>query len=164
MIIAVTGTPACGKTTLALELATRLDCQYLNGTQFILEKKLYCSYSRKFSSYLVDLRQFARAVSSIARKARKKGITIILDTHLAHELSPKIVDAVLVCSCSLPILKKRLELRKYSSKKIQENLQAEIFRVCLIDALEKGHRVLEITTNRRLLPRQRQQISSFLEL
>jgi broad-specificity NMP kinase len=43
-------------------------------------------------------------------------------------------------------LKKRLEKRNYSKSKIRENLDAEIFDVCLVEAKEKGHKIKVIET------------------
>jgi broad-specificity NMP kinase len=46
-----------------------------------------------------------------------------------------------VCKCELKKLKKRLEKRKYSQKKIRENVDSEIFDICLNEAVEKGHQI-----------------------
>ena len=47
---------------------------------------------------------------------------------------------------SLKTLKKRLEKRGYSKEKVRENLDAEIFDTCRIEALEAGHNVEVIYT------------------
>ena len=43
-------------------------------------------------------------------------------------------------------LKKRLERRKYNKLKIQENLECEIFDVCLNEARELKHKIKIIYT------------------
>ena len=44
-------------------------------------------------------------------------------------------------------MKKRLNLRKYNKAKIRENLDSEIFDVCLVEALENKHEVIVIDTS-----------------
>ena len=49
-------------------------------------------------------------------------------------------------------MKKRLELRKYNKNKIRENLNAEIFDLCHIEALENKHKVIVVdTTNKTVI-------------
>ena len=84
---------------------------------------------------------------ALIKKSKKP---LIIDSHLSHYLPKKFVDVCFVCKCSLKELKKRLTKRKYSSLKIKENLEAEAFDVCLVDALEAGHTVEIIYTDKRL--------------
>ena len=72
----------------------------------------------------------------------KKGI--IIDSHLSHYLPNKYTDLCIVAKCDLKILKMRLNWRKYSKKKTRENLDAEIFDICLNEAKENKHNVLVI--------------------
>ena len=79
----------------------------------------------------------------------KKSKNLVLDSHLSHYLPRKYVDYCVICKCNLKVLKKRLELRGYSDRKIRENLDSEIFDVCLIEAVENKHRVIVIDTTSR---------------
>ncbi len=76
----------------------------------------------------------------------KRGIKriIIVDSHLSHFISPKIVDLCVICKCELKELKRRLKKRGYSEDKIRENLQAEIFDVCKEEASQLKHRFIEV--------------------
>ena len=47
-------------------------------------------------------------------------------------------------------IKRRLEKRKYNKEKIRENIDCEIFDVCLTDALENKHKVIVIDTTKGL--------------
>ena len=47
-------------------------------------------------------------------------------------------------------LEKRLKERKYSKKKIRENLDAEIFQICLNEAKENGHKVVTFDTSKKI--------------
>ena len=73
---------------------------------------------------------------------------MILDSHLSHYLDKKYADLCVVVKCDIAILKKRLEKRGYNKKKIRENLDAEIFYVCLVEAIELGHRVVVVDTSK----------------
>ena len=45
-------------------------------------------------------------------------------------------------------LKKRLEDRGYSSLKVRENVDSEIFDICLTESMESGHKVFIIETDK----------------
>ena len=68
---------------------------------------------------------------------------------MSHYLPKKYVDLCIVTKCGLKKLKKRLEKRKYNKKKIRENLDCEIFDICLNEAMEKGHKVKIVDTSKK---------------
>lgn len=141
--LVVTGTPGTGKTVLAKELSLLLDYAYFDVNLFAKTARIYSSYDRKRQSYVVDEAKLARSLIKVREKAQKDGRKgIIFDSHLAHFLPKKYSDLCVVVRCSLKALQKRLQERGYASAKIRENLDAEIFEVCLSEARELGHRVL----------------------
>ena len=73
---------------------------------------------------------------------------LVIDSHLSHYLPKKYVKLCVVTKCDLKVLKKRLEKRKYSKGKVRENLDAEIFDVCLNEAKELGHKVKVVDTTK----------------
>jgi len=73
---------------------------------------------------------------------------IIIDSHLSHYLPNKYVDLCIVLKCDLRQLKNRLKEKKYSKEKIRENLNAEIFDVCLNEAKEFKHKLIIVDTTR----------------
>lgn len=115
-MIVITGTPGVGKKNIARLLAKKISAKILS-----LEK--------------VDEKKIKDII---------KEENYIIASHLSHFLSPKIVDLCVVLRLNPIVLEKRLEKRKYSKKKISENIMAEILDVCLIEALEMGHKVHEI--------------------
>ncbi len=78
------------------------------------------------------------------KKQQIKGI--IIDSHLSQFLPKKYVDLCIVTKTELKTLQKRLLKRKYSKEKIRENLDAEIFDVCLEEAREQGHKIKIVFT------------------
>ena len=72
--------------------------------------------------------------------------SLVIDSHMSHFLSPRLVDYVVITKTSLKKLKNRLKKRKYSKSKIDENLEVEIMDVCLNEAKELGHKVKIVET------------------
>ena len=143
MIIIVTGTPGTGKTTVSKWLSQKLKIPYLNVKKLIVKNKLYEKYDKKTSSYIVDTKLLNNKIVKEIRNRKD----IIIDSHLSHFISNKEVDLCIVCTCELKKLNKRLEKRKYNQKKIRENLDAEIFNICLEESKQEGHKTLLVETS-----------------
>ncbi len=155
-VIVISGTPGTGKSTLAEMLAKE------PGYSRLILSKYYTKISRRYNKtkqcYDIDLQKFTALVEKIKRdketkhkdrkgKSKKNIEKIIIDSHIAHLLPKKLVDLCVILICSdLKKLQKRLKQRKYSKKKIRENMDAEIFQVCLTEAKEKGHKVMVLDT------------------
>jgi len=65
---------------------------------------------------------------------------------LAQYIPQKHVDLCIITKCDLKELNKRLKKRKYIKEKTRENLDSEIFDICLNEAAEKGHTILIFDT------------------
>ena len=140
-VIIVTGTPGTGKTRVARFLS-KLGYHYLDVHSLI--RTIHSGYDRKKRCYTVDKKKFVRMIVD----AIKKYPDVIIDSHMSHYLPAKHVDACVVTQCSIKTLQKRLQKRNYSQQKIRENLDAEIFENCLVEAREYGHRVIVLDTTR----------------
>lgn len=146
LVTIVTGTPATGKTTVAKRLAKRQKSCYIDVNKIIKKQKLDKSYSKKWQSYLVDVDKLNKALIEIIKEHKKIQQSIIIDSHLSHYLPSKYVDLCIVTKCSLKKLQQRLQKRKYSAKKIRENMDAEILDVCLLEAIINKHKVKVVVT------------------
>jgi adenylate kinase len=145
-VMLVTGTPGTGKTTVAKRLAKKYKAEHINVNKIIKDNKLRESYDCIRKSYVVDIKKLNNVLMKIIAQAKREKTSIIIDSHLSHYLPAKYVDVCYVIKTSLKKLKNRLQKRRYPKSKIQENMQCEIFDICLMEAKEAGHKVKIITT------------------
>lgn len=141
--ICVTGTPCTGKTTLAKKLAKEKDSVYIDVNKIIKEHKLSEGFDKKRNCEIIDTEKLNKILIEKIKSSKKQ---LIIDSHLSHHLPKEYVDRCVVCKCDLQELKKRLQKRKYSKEKIEENLQAEILDVCLNETKENKHKIMIIRT------------------
>ena len=172
--IIVTGTPGTGKTTLSKNLAERLNFHYLDVNLIIKKYGLSEGYDKKRKTKIIDVKRLnwalIKEISICGKKITltkkpiennknktiknkknkiklqniKKGI--VIDSHLSHYLPNKYADLCIVAKCDLRILKQRLKNKNYSKEKARENMDAEIFDVCLEEAKENNHKIFIVDT------------------
>ena len=147
-VIIVTGTPGTGKTTLAKRLAKKLDFHYLDVNDVIKKYDITEGYDKKRDTNIIDTKKLNLALIKEINNHKKTENGIIIDSHLSHYLPKRHVDVCIVAKCDLKELDNRLRNKKYSKSKIRENLDAEIFDICLSEAKEKGHKVLVVDTTK----------------
>ncbi len=145
----VTGTPGTGKTAIARELSILLRWKYFSPTRLVRKVSKEYDYVRR--TYVVSPWVFRKAVKAMLfrfSQAEQPPEGVVIDSHMSHFLPSKWVDLCLVTSCSLRVLKRRLESRSYRAAKVRENLDAEIFDTCIIESQQAGHRILQLDTTR----------------
>jgi adenylate kinase len=148
--IIVTGTPGTGKTTVAARLAKKLKYRYVDVNKVISRKKLSEGYDRKKKCRIVDVKKLNKALSEMIKKAEKESECLVIDSHLSHYLPKDAVSLCIVTKCNLKLLKRRMKRRKYPESKIRENLDCEIFDICLNEAKEAGHNVVAVETDKKV--------------
>lgn len=147
MIIIVSGTPGTGKTTLSKQLAKKLKYKYIDVKKIITKYRLKESYDKTRNTYVVDIKKLNPILIKLIQETKKD---LIIDSHLSHDLPKKYVDLCIITKCSLKTLEKRLKKKRYNKKKIRENLDCEIFDVCLNEAKVEGHKILVVDTTKRI--------------
>jgi adenylate kinase len=136
--VAISGTPGTGKSGVGLELARR-GHDILELSEYVESHLKKGRKDRARDTYEVDV----EAVDELL-KSEHAGHDRIYLGHLTHFLS---VDIVIVLRCRPSLLKARLESRRYSKKKITENMEAEGCDVILVEAMEREIPVCEIDTS-----------------
>jgi len=147
MIIVVTGTPGTGKTTFARQYAKDHGANYVDVNDIITRHGLSEGYDEVKRCKIIDVDRLNEKLLVMIRDANMRNTDLVIDSHLAHELSPKYVDEVIVTKCEPKELQKRLAQRGYSRQKIRENLDAELFDICLHEAQEKKHKIRIVHTD-----------------
>ncbi len=135
MIIAVTGTPGVGKTTVSKLLAERLKYRYVNLRDYAFEKGLG---EMKGDELELDVDELAE---KFARDF--EGEDVIVEGHLAHYMP---ADIVVVLRAHPKLVAERLKARGYSKEKLGENVEAELVDVILVEAIEENENVIEVDT------------------
>jgi adenylate kinase len=130
MIIALTGTPGTGKTSIASIIAKQSGIETVHVHTYAKEHNLICGFDKDRKSDIIDIGRLDRLLMESMNPLE----TIILDGHISHLL--RSVSKIIVLRCHPDILKKRLEKRGWDKKKIMENIQAEILDVILCEAIE----------------------------
>lgn len=169
-VIIITGSVGTGKTALSKKLAKKLNFHYLDVNKIIKKYNISKSYDKKRKTKIVEIKKLNKilikeinnyknttikiSIKKFNKNKKNKRILknikngIIIDSHFSHYLPKKYVDLSIVTKCNLKELKNRLKEKKYSEDKIRENLDVEIFDVCLNEAEENGHRTLVVNTTK----------------
>ncbi|MHC1710525.1 MAG: adenylate kinase family protein [Methanomassiliicoccales archaeon] len=142
MLIALTGTPGTGKSTVALGLQAE-GWKVLEVNDLAKKHGLLRSKDLARDSYDLDLDELQEALEN---EAFNDGILV---GHLSHLLD---VDMVIVLRCHPEVLAKRLEARKWSIAKIRENALAESLDIILAEAMDSEVPVFEVNTTELSLP------------
>jgi adenylate kinase len=131
MIIALTGTPGTGKSTVARLVDAGYTVVDLNA---LIKERYNLGRDPDRDSVIADL-------DGLADYVEKLDGNYILEGHVAHFLP---ADTVVVLRAAPRVLRQRLAARGWSPEKIAENVEAEALDVILIEALELNDRVCEI--------------------
>jgi len=133
MIIAVTGTPGVGKTTVSRLLAEKLGYEYVSLRGYAIEKGIG---EMKGDELEVEVDELAYNF-----ERDFKGKNVVVDGHLSHFLN---ADLVVVLRAHPKLIGERLTERGYSREKVGENVEAELVDVILVEALEENENVIEV--------------------
>lgn len=142
--ILITGTPGTGKTTLCRELAQETGLNLISIGDLAKENNFYGQYDSELQSYELDEDKIIDEIDDIMKEGGN-----LVDYHGCDFFPERWFDAVFVLRTDNTLLYERLEKRDYSERKIQENVQCEIMRVILDEALDsyKSHIVHELQSD-----------------
>ncbi len=138
MLIAITGTPGTGKTSVCK--ACRLDCINLNSV--IEAHGFYIGRDHTRGCLIADINKLRDYVHHQQQQHKP----LVIESHLAHLLKP---DVAIVLRASPEALTGRLRRKGFPPQKIEENVEAETLDVILIEAVDLCPVVYELDTTGR---------------
>ena len=135
MLVAITGTPGVGKSTVSKILAHRFDVIDIHS--YAEKNGLFEEYDEKAGSYDVDVEKLNDRLMSESFGDK----VTFLDGHLSHFVD---CDTIIVLRCEPRKLYERLKARGYDDEKIRENVQAEVLDVILGESVDSGIMTYEL--------------------
>jgi len=127
--ILVAGTPGVGKSTLCQQVAEKTGLNWVDVGQFAKENGCFESYDAEYACPVLDEDKLIDELEP----AMSEGGNIV-DYHGCDFFPERWFDIVFVLRTDNTILFDRLSLRGYEGKKLQENVQCEIFQTILEEA------------------------------
>lgn len=142
--VLITGTPGTGKTTLSREVAQETGLNYINIGELAKENNFYLDYDSELQSYELDEDKVIDEIDDLMKEGGN-----LVDYHGCDFFPERWFDIIFVLRTDNTILFERLEKRNYSTRKIQENVQCEIFQT-ILDEAQDSYRpeiVFELKSN-----------------
>ena len=146
-VIIITGTPGTGKTSLAKMISKELKFKLVDVNKIIDQRKICEAYDQENECKIVNLQKLKKQLLKEIKESKEN---LIIESHLSHHLPKDQVDLCIVTKTDLKELNLRLIDRGYSDQKIRDNLDAEIFDLCLTEAQETGHNLLIVDTTHKI--------------
>jgi adenylate kinase len=135
LIIAITGTPGTGKTSVCK--AHGLECLDLN---IVIENQgFYTGVDPRRGCLIADLDKLQEYM-----RHKEEQKLLIIEGHLAHFMNP---DVAIVLRANPAVLTERLKQKGFPAQKIKENVEAETLDVILVEAVELCEIVHEVDTS-----------------
>lgn len=139
-VIAITGTPGTGKSSVAAELKKQ-GFRVIEILEAVKLLGVSSEYKAEDESYEVDVKDLKRRLD--AHVAALNEERLFISGHLSHFVS---CDVAVVLRCEPHTLHSRLKARGWKDEKIMENVHAELLDVILVEAVERIKDVFEIDT------------------
>lgn len=130
MLLALSGTPGTGKTTLA-GLLKQQGYTIVNLNELAFEKNFILGTDTKRQSKILDMPRINRYIDKTFSTAEEIIIFEGLATHLL-----KCMQYIIILRCHPKELTRRLLQRQWSKEKIKENVEAETLDIILCEATE----------------------------
>jgi adenylate kinase len=127
VVIGVTGTPGTGKKSVAPLLAKLLgaECLSLNDAARSLGLA-----KKRGAEWEIDTDRLRSRFKGIA------GTSVLYGHLLPYSIDPQLVSHVVVLRCEPALLKRRLEGRGYSPRKVIDNVESELIGLVSSEAFE----------------------------
>jgi adenylate kinase len=148
-ILLLSGSPGTGKTAAAKYLEQQYGWKRISLTEFVVDHHLYESEDPDRDTKIIDEEAVQEAVRDYCNSLDGN---VVIEGHYADLFEFPEIKLAIIIRCHPNVLQKRLNNRKYSKKKIKENIQAEIVADCTSYMMEKenlmnNNRIFEIDSS-----------------
>ncbi|CAH1101080.1 unnamed protein product [Psylliodes chrysocephalus] len=127
--ILVTGTPGVGKSTLCTKLAELTGLQWLEISKIAKDYNCLEEYDEQYQCPVLDEDKLLDGLEEVMCKGGN-----IVDYHSNEFFPERWFDVVFVLRADNTTLYDRLTTRGYTGKKLEDNIQCEIFQTILEEA------------------------------
>ncbi|XP_055683089.1 adenylate kinase isoenzyme 6 homolog [Lutzomyia longipalpis] len=127
--ILLSGTPGVGKSRLAKEVSEKLDLKWLDVSAIAKKNNFLSGEDKVLECPILDEDALLDHLEPIMEKEGN-----ILEYHACEMFPERWFHLVFVVRCCNTILYDRLAKRKYNEKKLQSNIECEIFQTILEEA------------------------------
>ena len=144
-VIAISGTPGTGKTAIGTLLAQQLQIEVVELSHVVKEQHFHLGKDLERETLIADIEGLQHY---LAKRILQTDDLLIVIGHFADLVPEEFLKVLVVLRCHPVILEQRLSNRQWPSKKIVENLQAEILGECTSQSLanQDYNRIFEIDT------------------
>jgi adenylate kinase len=132
-IIAIGGTPCTGKTTIAQKLGEALGREVINLGVVAIESGCITEEDLERDTTVIDEDCLVEALMDLIHEREDD---LIIEGHYVDLVPWSSLDFAVVLRTHPDILRERLKSRGYSEPKVAENVEAEVFGACQLDALD----------------------------
>jgi len=150
-VVAITGTPGTGKTTISNAVSKKLDFAHVDVSSIIKSdvKRYGLGWDDERKTIIANIPETRKKVLALIRKNEYKRKGFVIDGHFSPEVCKP--DLVIVLRCPPKKLYKRLKTRKnYAERSVKENVEAECIDSCFVHAQQstsKAACIIEIETS-----------------
>ena len=141
-VVALTGVPGTGKSTLASGLSAR-GIPVVDLNEFARGVGLLGPLDAARGSFVVDTRRLAGRLRHALRGL--EDAYVVVEGHFAHEME---VDGVFLLRCDPLVLLERLRARGWREEKVRENVEAEALDVLAAEVLGRRVPAVEMDVSR----------------
>ena len=129
--ILITGTPGTGKSTLCKKLVTCAQVKWINVGEFAKENDCLGEWDSRYECHELDEDKVIDELEDVLSEGN-----IVIEHHVTDIFPERWFDAVFVLRTDNTKLYDRLKKRDYNERKVEENVQCEIFQTILDEAQE----------------------------
>ncbi|MHA1265631.1 MAG: adenylate kinase family protein [Candidatus Helarchaeota archaeon] len=133
VVLAISGTPGTGKTTIATALKSQLSALYFNLTDIAITNGFILEEDFVRNTKVVDIEQLSTYIIDQIKLHQKN---LIFEGHYVDIIPDEYITLLIILRTEPTELKHRLKRKGFSPQKIQENVQSEILGTCTSVALE----------------------------